>query len=202
MYTIYRHITLDTNKTFYIGIGNKERPYNKWRRNKFWKSIVKKHGLEIQVLKSDLTWEDACELEINLISFYGRRDLGKGYLTNLTDGGDGTSNKAHSEETRRKMSESGKKKIFTENHRKNLSIANSGVNHVNFGKHLNESTRKKLSILNSKGNHNMAKKVINTSTKEIFDCVNDAADSLKMKATTLRAMLRGQNKNKTHMIYV
>jgi hypothetical protein len=36
-----------------------------------------------------LSWEEACEKEIELIEMYGRRKLGEGTLVNLTEGGQG-----------------------------------------------------------------------------------------------------------------
>ena len=46
---IYRHIRLDTNEVFYVGIGNEKRPYTKHRRSGFWNNIVNK--TEYEVLK-------------------------------------------------------------------------------------------------------------------------------------------------------
>ena len=116
---LYRHLK-PNGETFYIGVGNNIRPYTKSDRNNFWWKVVKKYGYEIQILKRNLTKEEAYELEVILISWYGRRDLGLGYLVNLTDGGDGSNNVVVSEETRdkirqkaigRKLSDESKSKI-------------------------------------------------------------------------------------------
>lgn len=89
MAVLYRHIRVDKNEPFYIGIGDNEaRAYSHKSRNKYWKNIVKR-GYEVVVLLEDLTWEQACEKEREFITFYGREDLGTGTLVNLTDGGDG-----------------------------------------------------------------------------------------------------------------
>ena len=64
-YCLYRHLK-PNGEVFYIGIGNNlKRPYNKINRSKLWNRIVNKYGYEIQVLKINLTKEDACELEKN-----------------------------------------------------------------------------------------------------------------------------------------
>lgn len=105
---LYRHLK-PNGEVFYIGIGTLKRAYSDKGRNKFWRRTVDKYGYEVQILKSNLTWEEATELEIALISFYGRRDLGLGNLVNLTDGGEGVINP--SDEARLKMSEA--KKGFT-----------------------------------------------------------------------------------------
>lgn len=89
---LYRHIRLDNNEVFYVGIGSEKRPYKKHSRSSFWQNIVGKSDYDIEVLAKNLSWEDACELEVFMISEYGRRDLGLGNLVNLTDGGDGMCN--------------------------------------------------------------------------------------------------------------
>jgi len=53
--------------------------------------------------------------------------------------------KKHSEETKRKMSESGKIKIFTEEHKKNIGKSCKGEKHYGYGKHLSEEHKRKIS---------------------------------------------------------
>lgn len=91
---LYRHIRLDTNEPFYIGIGSDEdgkheRSRASWGRNKIWKRIVNKVSYRVDIIQDNLTWDEACTKEIEFIKLYGRRDLGLGPLVNLTDGGDG-----------------------------------------------------------------------------------------------------------------
>jgi hypothetical protein len=138
---IYYHLK-PCGEVFYIGIGNDKRPNSKQNRNKYWHNIIEKYGYEVQVLKNDLSWEDAIELEILLISWFGRKDLKLGTLVNMTDGGEGNKNivmtpesnmkrslalkgipktnrgvkrKGHSQETKDKMSLS-KKGVKTQPH--------------------------------------------------------------------------------------
>lgn len=49
MHYVYAHYTSDTNELFYIGKGSKNRAWST-KRNKYWKRIVKKHGLNVQIL--------------------------------------------------------------------------------------------------------------------------------------------------------
>ena len=89
---VYRHIRLDKNEPFYIGIGSDKyykRANRKTTRNNIWNKIVEKTDYEIEILLDDLTWDEACEKEKEFISLYGRIDNGTGILSNLTDGGDG-----------------------------------------------------------------------------------------------------------------
>ena len=102
MATVYRHIRLDKNEPFYIGIGESERrAYNKVNRSKHWKNIANK-GYEVEVLFDNITWEEACEKERELISLYGRKDLKTGILVNMTAGGEGTFGYRHTEEAKLK----------------------------------------------------------------------------------------------------
>jgi hypothetical protein len=140
---LYRHIRLDKNEPFYIGIGsdaNYKRANDKSGRNKIWKGVANRTEYEVEILFDNLSWQDACKKEKEFISLYGRIDKHNGILVNLTDGGDGAfgvimseerkkqisilakGNKSRtgqktSEETKRKMSESQKglkRKPFTE----------------------------------------------------------------------------------------
>ena len=91
MSIVYRHRRLDTFEVFYIGIGKTEkRAYSKKNRNKWWKNIILKTEYSVEIIIEDISWKEAQEVEVLLISEYGRRDLGLGNLVNLTNGGEGT----------------------------------------------------------------------------------------------------------------
>jgi len=102
---VYRHIRLDKNEPFYIGISNNlKRPYSKRGRNNIWNKIINKTDYEVEILFDDLTWEEAQEKEKEFIKLYGRIDIKTGVLANLTDGGEGTQGILITEETRNRMS--------------------------------------------------------------------------------------------------
>lgn len=106
---VYRHIRLDKNVPFYIGIGeNKYRHSTKWGRNIIWRRITAKTGYEVEVLFDDISWEFACQKEIEFIKLYGKINNNTGCLANMTDGGDGNLGLKHSEEAIRKIGESSK----------------------------------------------------------------------------------------------
>lgn len=87
---VYLHRNKTTNEVFYVGMGGKNRPYDKKKRNNFWKNYVNKYGYYVEIFKRDLSLKEACDEERRLISFYGRRDLNKGSLVNLSNGGEGS----------------------------------------------------------------------------------------------------------------
>ena len=106
MAVVYRH-THDDGTIFYIGIGKKlKRAYTKDRRSPIWKYAVNKYGLNVEILHDDISWEDACRIEQDLIKQYGRKAFEEGTLVNLTEGGEGRLGLKASEETKAKMSES------------------------------------------------------------------------------------------------
>ena len=88
---LYRHIRLDKNEPFYIGIGSDatyKRANSKFGRNRFWHNIVNKSNYEVEILLDNISWDYALNKEIEFIELYGRRIDG-GILSNLTKGGDG-----------------------------------------------------------------------------------------------------------------
>lgn len=113
---VYKHIRLDKNETFYIGVGSDRggrhtRAYRKHSRSRHWYNIVNKYGYRVEIIEDELRWEDALQREIYFISVYKRKSDG-GVLVNLTLGGDGqlgisreawNKGKPHSEEWRRKL---------------------------------------------------------------------------------------------------
>jgi len=105
MAIVYQHRRKDNNSIFYIGIGkNIKRAYSNRNRNKHWVNIVSKYGYDIDILFEGIEYEDACNVEFGLINAYGRLDIGTGILVNLTDGGKGSINFKHKEETINKIS--------------------------------------------------------------------------------------------------
>lgn len=122
---IYRHIRLDKNEPFYIGISlnniNYKRAYSNFHRNKIWKDIVNKTEYEVEILLDNLTKEEIFTKEKEFIKLYGRKNLGTGCLANMTDGGEGTLGskhnlgKHHSNFTKLKISKNRKGKNLKNN---------------------------------------------------------------------------------------
>lgn len=93
---VYEYLRED-GTPYYVGKGIGKR----------WKE---KHNVPIppksrvKFVAENLDEQTAIDLEIELISKYGRKDLGTGILRNLTNGGDGVSGRTDSEDTRLKKS--------------------------------------------------------------------------------------------------
>jgi hypothetical protein len=146
----YTYAYLREDRTpYYIGKGKGDRIYSASSR------IIKppKDKSRIIYLKQNLTEEEAFRHEIYMIDVLGRKDLGTGILHNRTDGGEGASGAIRSDETKKRMSEAGKGRIFSEEHMRKLSVAKKNISEetrrklseVQKGKILSEETRRKLS---------------------------------------------------------
>lgn len=142
---IYKHIRKDTNEVFYIGIGSKKnRAYSIYRRSEFWKKIVNKTDYIVEIIEDNLSWSDASDRERYWIKHYGRRDLNKGTLVNLTDGGEGSLGVIVSEQTKQKMKESRKFQKFSEETKQKISQSLKGKQ-LRLGAVLSEETKQKIS---------------------------------------------------------
>lgn len=125
---------------FYCGIGRWDRPAEHFRPrnlklhyllyNTLRRMLLVNLIPRIKIVETNLTWLDACELEIQFIQFYGRLDKGTGCLTNQTDGGDGgwlhvERSHERSLETRNRISHSKIKRNREPGQREKLSKAHS-----------------------------------------------------------------------------
>lgn len=148
MAILYRHIRLDKNEPFYVGIGKTEkRAYEKIKRNQFWYNIVAKTDFEVEILFDDLSWDEAGEKEKEFIKLYGKKDDNTGTLVNITDGGGGILGVRHTEESKRKISQESKNRIRqprSEETKLKLRLANLGKVGPNKGKSPSKETREKI----------------------------------------------------------
>jgi hypothetical protein len=210
---IYYHVRHDTGEIFYIGKGSirtknfYERAYAIDRRNKIWKRIVSKTDYEVGILCSCQTEDEAFKIEKELITLIGRKDLQKGSLCNLTDGGEGSTGLLISDELRAKRSinSSGPRSEVWINSiraaRKNGG--NGGV--VKLGDKLSEEWKQNLSKakMGDKNPHygkttKIARKVVGADGV-CYPSVSAAAKDLNLNMKTLYNMLTGHRPNKTSL---
>jgi len=213
---VYIHKNPITEEVFYVGQGTKhrnkiERAFSKKSRSKWWNNYVNKHGLPIvEIVYSDLSKEEADKLEIELIRFYGRKDLNEGSLVNLTDGGDGSGKrsveyckehsirmrgenhpmwgKKHTKEWIENNSKSHMGKKLSEETKKKMSESRKG-------KKRSEETKKKMSISQSGENNGMYGRTgdKNPSAKLNWDIVREIRELYKLGNTSYRKLAKEYN---------
>jgi hypothetical protein len=122
-YTYIHRCKDDPSRIFYVGKGSGNRCNSHLFRNKYWHSIVKKHGLLVEKIADWKSHEEAIDHEIFLIKCFSEMGI---KLCNLTKGGDGVVGWKHSEETKKiiKLSSTGRK--TTEETKRKISISNTG----------------------------------------------------------------------------
>jgi hypothetical protein len=199
---LYRHIRLDKNEPFYIGIGknesNFERAYSKANRNKYWQNIVNQTEYRIDILLNDLTWEEVCEKEKEFIKLYSKNTQG-GTLCNITDGGNGGFLGEEINIKRKKtlmghyVSEVTKDKI------RKKAIGRKTSDEVKSKMSLVHKSNKTGHWLESKGHKNgRAFKIYQYSLDEVFikewECAKYAIDFYGMNKTSITDCLKGRQK--------
>lgn len=202
MAVVYSH-NKPCGEVFYVGIGQDEkRAYDKQKRSNYWKKIAVKYGYEVKIVKEDISYEEAREVEIFMIDFYGRRDLGKGTLCNMTDGGEGRLNP--SEELRRRMGDSQRGKGRPDHHLRGRKQTQDHIlKCVEARKDIKRSkeANKKASQAMKNNTYNMIK-VICVDTLKIWDSVTLCQEELGIKHLMGMLNKNSKQRNKTSIEYL
>lgn len=149
MYHVYKHTC--PNEKVYIGITSRN-PAERWQNgngyhhNPHFKNAIKKYGwnnIKHEILYSGLTKEEAEQKEVELIAYYKSNYREFGY--NLDSGG--SVNKSHSEETKKKISESHKGMKRSEEFCQKISKLKRG-NKNRLGIPCSEESKQKISRAN------------------------------------------------------
>ena len=217
-YYVYIYYRLDTNEPFYVGKGHK----NRWKiidnRSKHFTNIINKHPVAVEIIKNNLTENEAFYWEEKIIKIlvfeYGysidmpnnhSKEKGR-HLVNKTWGGEGAS------------------RNWDERERKRRSKMFKGENNPNYGKHHSEETRQKISD-NLKGkmkgeknpfygrqhteetknktrgkNNYGAKAVICITTNVIFDTAKEGGDYYNCSPGTIGDCCKNKIYNKCKVL--
>lgn len=208
MYTVYQHRN-KINGKIYIGI-TMQTPEQRWRHGEGYKSsphfyaAIQKYGwdnFEHNILFQNLTKEEACKKEQELIAKYNSMNREYGY--NSTSGGDifvmneetkqkisqslmGNKNGlGHpcSEEKKKKISEAQKGRRLTEEHKQKLSEA-AKKRHTPCSEQAKENIRK--------ASHK--KPVYCEELNKVFESVQECSRQLGIPATNISKLCNGRGK--------
>jgi len=169
---VYRYTCPIRDEVIYIGKGRRRRwsvHLSRTDKHPLTQRIqwIRKQGAEpiIDFICQGEYEEFAFLVEVEAISKYGRKDLGKGPLLNLTDGGEGCTapnpearkrqgfHKKHTEETKRVISQKATAQFATEEARSKMSeIVKSKMTSV-VKSRISERTKEVMQRMLAKGNH-------------------------------------------------
>lgn len=96
---VYLHRRATDGSIFYVGKGKNRRAWSRDRKNPWWRHIVAKHDFYVQIIRSHMVEPCALTIEKIVIAKVGRQ-----FLANLTDGGEGSTGYIPGPEVRAKMS--------------------------------------------------------------------------------------------------
>lgn len=170
LWCVYMHKN-KTNDKVYIGITSRD-VKDRWGFNgsgygeqqMAFKRAIDKYGwdgFEHIIIATNLTLQEASDMEISLITIYKsncRRYYNPSYGYNMTDGGEGTSGRMCTEETKKKIRDKAKERL------------SNPENHPWFGKcHTEESKAKMSSVRKGKPAHNKGVKASEETRKKISE---------------------------------
>lgn len=221
-FTVYKHIS--PNGKQYVGITsvNVETRWNNgnnYRNNPYFTNAIKKYGwdnFEHIILHENLSKEQACEIEKELIKELDLTDPNKGY--NLTFGGE---HGKMSEQTKKKISNSLKGNQFrrgiphtketiqkmkeiragknphkwTDESRKKLSNSKKGVK-------ASQETKEKLSIVRRGKNNSFYGKHHSEETKELLRQINTGKKHTYESRQKMSAKRKGVKLSKEHSQHI
>ena len=101
---VYVHARATDGRPFYVGKGFGKRAWDRTKsewRNDHWINTARKNGVNVSIIKDGMTEADALSLEMTTIAEIKNNG---GCLVNQTNGGEGTSGRIVSPETREMMS--------------------------------------------------------------------------------------------------
>ena len=165
------------NNQNYLGSGNLiKKAIKKYGKNNFIKEIIEYCDNETELNLREQYW----------IKYYNSQDKSIGY--NIAYGGtNGTMlNRTHSNETKEKMSEIAKGRIFSKTHKENLSLAH-------LGKKLSDETKNKI----SQNNPNKNKK-LSPLSYEIKNKISESKKGKKLSDETKYKMSISHLGDKNH----
>lgn len=196
-YYTYLHYTKDTKSLFYVGMGHGKRCVSRASsgRNQWWINIVNNHDFLVEIVDINLTKEEACQKEKELISLYGRKQLKEeGLLVNMTDGGEGGSNIIYSEEDKLKRSEY---------YKEHPEMWSSGERSKYFGKQLFGENNPNYG--NTGKNNPLSKRVVKLDLKgnlvANFSSLGEAAKDAETTSSAISAVCLGKRNQLKGFIY-
>jgi hypothetical protein len=185
---VYVHMKATDDSVFYVGKGCKYRYTTKQGRNQYWHRIVGKHGFVAEIVKNNLSFDEANAYEIELIKQL--KDQGC-VLCNLTDGGEGCLGTKKTAQQKAAISAKNKGKKRSEEAKAKL-IGNKNA----LGAKRSAETKAKISA-SKKGTNNLKGRPVSEETRKKIRESRLKTEAAKKSMGLLMTTLQ-QNKGEIH----
>lgn len=182
---VYVHMKATDDSVFYVGKGCKYRYTTKQGRNQYWNRIVAKHGFVAEIVKSELSFDEANAYEIELIKQL--KDQGC-VLCNLTDGGEGCLGVKKTAEQKAAISAKNKGRKWSEESKIKMKGNRNSV-----GRIASPEVRAKISAA-KKGNNNIQNRPVSEETRNKIRETRKKTEEAKKAMRLFLLMLMQQNK--------
>lgn len=196
-YYVYAYYSeLDYPNPLYIGKGKGKRMFDHLKysymikNDRFHRKLhsLKSKNVEVwvKIIKSNITEQEAFNLEIKLIAQYGRRDIKTGILYNHSDGGEGQSGRIVSNKTRENLRKS--HLGYTHSQETIIKMIESSTGR----KHSAESRIKMIKSQSYKAQPIESFNLITGETIKKYDSINQAYREDGFYSTNICGALRGK----------
>lgn len=210
---VYCH-TNKVNGKKYIGITGQE-PTRRWQNGNhydtqpyFWRAIQKYGwgGFQHEILYTDLSKENAEQLEVDLIKKHQTQDPNKGY--NSADGGAARSGWHHTEEAKEKIGARTRGTHLSKTHKERIGAAQRGEKNHAFGKTLSDEHKAKMSaaLIGRAVSEETRRRIRDTKTQkygrrvecvctgEVFESISGASESTGVRRSGISSCCNGRQK--------
>lgn len=162
-----------------------------------WIRSLSEKGLfpETEIVFDNLSEQDACEIEMDLINLFGRQDLGQGQLKNGTNGGGGTKGFVATKEFREKQSKRMQNYVTSDETKAKISKSKKGQAPWSKGK-TGVFSEESLSKIQKNQPQRKSIEVFKDGVSVgIFVTIMEACRQLNLERTSVSSTLAGRNKS-------
>lgn len=193
----YTYLYRDINSIpIYVGKGKGKRAWVHRGSKTHLGNYIRKYNVEPEFIVKNVDEELAFFVEEEAIAKYGRKDLGTGTLFNRTNGGEGAAGYVFTDEDKKRVKNGLKDRVFTEQHRKNLSLSAKGNKNSKGNIRTSEHTAKLVESRKGFKHSEETKQKLRNMSIELRKKLSEARKGKSMSEETKAKMRETKARNK------